>query len=133
MQGRGSAVIERLEEVLRLGWTVRRKSLESFLLPMATSGDGVIVCSDGSLVSLFEVEGSRSMVGSEELDRFVEVLHRRLNSSLLTRGHALHVVFERAVDEGESEVRRLAGPFFCRDRELSAGVELLSSRSVAPP
>ena len=101
-------MLERIEEVLRLGWTVRRKSLESFLLPMATSGDGVIVCNEGSLVSLFEVEGSRSMVGSEELERFVEVLHRRLNSSLLKRGHALHVVFERAVDEGEREVRRLS-------------------------
>ena len=102
-------MIERLEEVLRLGWTLRRKSLESFLLPMAASGDGAIVCSDGSLVSLFALEGSRSMVGSEELDRFVDVLHRRLNSSLSTGGHALHVAFERAVEEGESAVRRLAG------------------------
>ena len=104
-------MIERVEDLLRLGWTVRRKSLESFLLPMATGGDGVIVCTDGSLVSLFELEGSRSMVGSEELDRFVDVLHRRLNSTLLTGGHALHVVFERAVEEGKDAVRRLArGP-----------------------
>ena len=91
-----------------MGWTVRRKSLESFMLPMATGGDGTIVCSDGSLVSLFDLEGSRSMVGREELDRFVEVLNRRLNSTLLTGGHALHVVFERAVEEGEEAVRRLS-------------------------
>ena len=101
-------MIGKLEEVLRLGWTLRRKSLESFLLPMATSGDGVLVCLDGSLVTLMEVEGSRSMVGCEELDRFVEVLQRRLNSTLLSRGHALHLVFERAVEDGKREVGRLA-------------------------
>lgn len=115
-------MIERIEELLRLGWTLRRKSLESFMLPMATSGDGVMVCRDGSLVSLLELEGSRSMVGAEELERFVDVLHRRLNSSLLTLGHGFHVAFERCVEDGVRAVRRLgAGQ---RDSAAALGLTL---------
>ena len=61
-------------------------------------GGGALVCRDGSLVSLIAVDGSRSMMGAEELDRFVELASRRLNTAFASPGHALHVVFERSPD-----------------------------------
>ena len=92
-----------IEEALRLSWTVRRKPLEAFLLPVAAvssaSGAGVLLGADGSFVSLFAVEGSRSMMGAEELERFVSLASRRLNGLFTAPGHALHVVFERAPEE----------------------------------
>ena len=42
------------------------------------------------------------MMGTEELDRFVEVAARRLNTALSLPGHALHMVFERAPDEAQA-------------------------------
>ena len=59
----------------------------------------MLVCRDGSLVSLFRLDGSRSMMGARELDGFVELGARRLNSVFTGPGHALHAVFERAPDE----------------------------------
>ena len=108
------------DDLQRLSWTVRRKPLESFLAPQAAvpleGGGGVLVCHDGSLVSLLALDGARSMMGTEELDRFVDVAALRLNTAFAHPGHALHVVFERAPDEaaglaeahGEA-VRRQAG------------------------
>ena len=108
------------DDLQRLSWTLRRKPLESFLAPQAAvpleGGGGVLVCHDGSLVSLMSLDGSRSMMGTEELDRFVDVAALRLNTAFAHPGHALHVVFERAPDEsgglaeahGEA-VRRQAG------------------------
>ena len=93
-----------LEDALAAGWTLRRKPLESFLLPQAAIGDGLLACSDGSLVSLFRMDGARSMTGPAELERFVEVACRRLNSRLAEPGHALHLMLERAPDEAESQV-----------------------------
>ena len=91
------------DDLQRLSWTLRRKPLESFLAPQAAvpleGGGGVLVCHDGSLVSLLELDGSRSMMGTEELDRFVDVAALRLNTAFAHPGHALHVVFERAPDE----------------------------------
>ena len=94
-----------IEDVQRMSWAVRRKPLESFLLPAAAfslpGGTGALACRDGSLVSLFRLEGARSMVGAQELDGFVELGARRLNGIFTGPGHALHVVFERAPDEAE--------------------------------
>ena len=33
------------------------------MLPQAAIGDGLLACSDGSLVSLFRIDGARSMTG----------------------------------------------------------------------
>ena len=87
-----------LDDALGASWTLRRKALESFLLP-AAAGDGALHCRDGSLVSLIRLDGARSMTGAAELDRFVALAVRRLNSRLAEPGHALHVTFERAPDQ----------------------------------
>ena len=96
-----------LEDALAASWTLRRKPLESFLLPQAAIGDGLLACADGSLVSLFRIDGARSMTGAEELERFVEVACRRLNSRLAEPGHALHLMLERAPDEAGAQVERV--------------------------
>ena len=70
-----------IEDALRLSWAVRKKPLESFLLPAAVfslpGGAGVLACRDGSLVSLFRLDGARSMMGAQELDGFIELGARR--------------------------------------------------------
>ena len=96
-----------LEDALAAGWTLRRKPLESFMLPQAAAGDGLLACSDGSLVSLFRLDGARSMTGTAELERFVELACRRLNSRLTEPGHALHLMLERAPDEAGPQVARI--------------------------
>ena len=96
-----------LEDVLTASWALRRKPLESFMLPQAAIGEGMLACADGSLVSLVRIHGTRSMTGPEELERFVELACRRLNSRLAAPGHALHLVLERAPDGAGPEVDRV--------------------------
>ena len=96
-----------LEDTLAAGWALRRKPLESFMLPQAAIGDGMLACADGSLVSLVRIHGARSMTGAEELERFVELACRRLNSRLAAPGHALHLVLERDPDGAAPEVDRI--------------------------
>ena len=102
-----------IEDALRLSWAVRKKPLESFLLPTAAfslpGGAGVLACRDGSLVSLFRLDGARSMMGARELDGFIELGARRLNSVFTGPGHALHAVFERAPDEAARLVAAAGG------------------------
>ena len=102
-----SPVARVLEDALAASWTLRRKPLESFMLPQAAIGDGMLACSDGSLVSLIRIDGARSMTGAEELERFVELACRRLNSRLAAPGHALHLMLERAPDEAGKQVERI--------------------------
>ena len=84
-----------LDDLTALFWSVRRKSMESFLLPNASLAGGVILARDNSLVTLVAIDGSRQATGPDELAHFVETTLRRWNTPLLGRGHALHAVFER--------------------------------------
>ncbi|MDD9990731.1 MAG: hypothetical protein OXP75_02935 [Rhodospirillales bacterium] len=121
------------DDLQRLSWTLRRKPLESFLAPQAAvplEGGGVLVCHDGSLVSLIAVDGSRSMMGAEELERFVEVAALRLNTAFAHPGHALHVVFERAPDEAATLAEGHAGAARRQARRLGLDLDdLLAERA----
>ena len=119
-----------LEDALAASWTLRRKPLESFLLPQAAIGDGLLACADGSLVSLFRIDGARSMTGAEELERFVEVACRRLNSRLAEPGHALHLMLERAPDEAGAQVERICARTGRQAVRLGLGLrDVLDERS----
>ena len=91
-----------LEDLQRFWWEARRKPLECFLMPVAAA-DGWLLCRDCSLVSLFRIDGSRALAGEGELERFVDIAARRLNSRFTGRGHALHVTFERVEDRAVLE------------------------------
>ena len=101
-------MFRQLNEAIRFWWTLRRKPLESFMAPVSIAGDAVL-CGDGSLVSFIQVEGSRSITGDTELAEFVELARRRLNASFLAKGHALHVVLERAPDAASVWIEAAAG------------------------
>ena len=126
-----------IEDALRLSWAVRKKPLESFLLPAAAvslpGGAGVLVCRDGSLVSLFRLDGARSMMGARELDGFVELAARRLNSVFTAPGHALHAVFERAPDEAARLVASAGGADASAMRAARARAGRRDRRARPPP
>ena len=114
------------DDLQRLSWTLRRKPLESFLAPQAAvpldSGGGALVCRDGSLVSLIRLDGARSMTGAEELERFVALASRKLNTAFAAPGHALHVAFERAPDEAREMADAHAEA--CRRQGARLGLDL---------
>ena len=109
-------MLQPLDDLLALVWSARRKGLESFLLPTAALENGSLLARDSSLVSLFEIAGSRSLMGPDELESFVEAASRTWNTPLSRRGHALHVVFER--DPAAASLAR-----FC-ERQQRAGSSL---------
>ena len=109
---RTAGLADGLEDLLHWSWRERRKSLESFMLVRAAAerdGTGLLVGHDGSLASVIDVGGARSVMGDEELERFVQTVERRLGTAFLERGHALHVVFERAPEEGRRLLEDAAG------------------------
>jgi len=122
------------DDLQRLSWTLRRKPLESFLAAQAAvpleGGGGVLVCHDGSLVSLIALDGSRSMMGAEELERFVEMAALRLNTAFAHPGHALHAAFERAPDEAGGLADAHAGAARRQARRLGLDLDdLLAERA----
>ncbi len=103
-------MVSLFDDAQALAWIARRKSLESFMMPTALlEGDpGALVARDGSLATLVRIDGSRSLMGGEELERFVAIASGRWNAWLARPGHALHAVLERA--PGPAPVARAVAP-----------------------
>ena len=120
-----------VEDLQRLVWMARRKPLESFLMPVAAF-DGMLLCRDDSLVSMFRIDGARALAGGPELERFVEIAGGRLNGSFTGRGHALHATFERELDR--SAVEEACEALGRRSERLGLGLgDVFAERARRPP
>ena len=115
-------MFRQLNDAARFWWTLRRKPLEAFMEPVALAGEALL-CRDGSLVTLLCIEGSRSIAGSHELGAFVELAQRRLNGSFLDRGHALHIMLERAPDAARAAIEATAGRQRRRSERLGLALD----------
>ena len=120
-----------IEDFQRFWWAARRKPLECFLMPVAAA-EGRLLCRDCSLVSLFRIDGARALTGKAELERFVDIAARRLNSRFTGPGHALHLTFERAADRAAladaCEAQRERG-----ERMGLALDDVMAERALRPP
>ena len=100
-----------LDDLTHWWWVGAKRAFEAHCgLESALGAEGPLIARDGSLVSLWAVEGSRRMMGALELRDTLEGWCEGLNNLFLTPGHALHVVYER--DSGEG--RAVAGEAMAR-------------------
>lgn len=95
-----------LDELTHWWWVESRRALEAHCgLESATGADGPLIARDGSLVSLWVVEGTRRMMGPEELADTLGAWCEALNNLFVGPGHAMHVVYERDPGEGREVAR----------------------------
>jgi len=86
--------------------SVLRRSLATFSLLEACDGQ-VFVCKDGSLMTMVRVDGSRKLMGSEELAELVAQAEMRLSPAFRDVGHCLQFWLARDPDASGPLIRRL--------------------------
>ncbi len=79
--------------------------LESVLNPTT------LVASDGSLVTVFEIYGSRKYIGSKEIEKIEEGIYSALKSSLSKEGHQLQFVFSKDKDRVKDHLKEVLLPY----------------------
>ena len=95
----------KLEEFLQMASEFALGHAAAHYLHLETSDDEYsITANDGSLVSMFELQGSLHLVGQEEHSRIVDSEAEALKSRFSGAGHALQVVFHYDPDSIWSEV-----------------------------
>ena len=96
-----------LDDLTHWWWIGAKRAVETHCaLESAVGPEGPLIARDGSLVSLWAVEGSRRMVGPEELEDILARWSAGLNNLFAGQGHALHLVYERDPDGGDEVARR---------------------------
>ncbi len=92
-----------LDDLTHWLWVNAHKALECHVeLEGVSQAAGRLFTRNNALVTLYKLHGSRSMVGTQELDRIVEQGASLLNNLFTGTGHALHVVFERDPGGGDA-------------------------------
>jgi len=90
-----------------LSGSVLRKTLDSYCRLTTANGENVLLADDGSLVSLFRLEGCRSVKGTTELSQIVAKLRLALASQFSTKGFTLQFWFGHLPDAGRAEVENV--------------------------
>ncbi len=106
-----------LDDLTARWWAASKKSIEDLCeLESATierQGDKSdphivpgksLIAKDGSLISLFELDGSLRMMGPEEHESAIDTASRALTTMFQEPGHALHLCYEYDPQEGKSRV-----------------------------
>ena len=95
-----------LDDLTHWWWVGTKRAFEAHCgLESAIGVEGPLIARDGSLVSLWAVEGARRMMGPAELGATLIGWCEALNNLFLGPGHAIHVVYERDPGEGGAVAR----------------------------
>ena len=89
-----------------LSRSVFRKSLDGYCRLVSTENETTFVSDDGSLASLFELDGFRSLPGPLEITESVERLRVALSAYLTRPGHSIEFFFAQSPDLGQEEIAR---------------------------
>ncbi len=87
--------------------SVLHKSLDSYCRLVTTEDEFSFVADDGSLSSVFALDGFRSIPGKPEVSAAVEQLRVSLSAFLATTGQSLQIWFGHAPDLGASEIEAI--------------------------
>jgi len=86
---------------------VTKRSLPSYCFLETSDGGNGLVAKDGSVVTVVRVDGTRQMMGDDELTRLSDYGNTKLSPYLSRPGHAIQVWFSRDPDLSPQLVRTL--------------------------
>lgn len=89
-----------------IGRSALRKSLDGYCRLVTTEGENILVADDASLVTVFRLEGFRSMPGEQEISKAVTDLRLAFSSQLGTPGYSLQFWFGHTPELGAADINR---------------------------
>ncbi|TXH84907.1 MAG: hypothetical protein E6Q77_01510 [Rhizobium sp.] len=89
-----------------LGRSALKKTLDGYCRLVTSEGEETLVADDGSLVTVFRLEGFRSMPGDAELTKAVNDLRLAFSSQLSQPGYTLQFWFGHSPELGAADVHR---------------------------
>jgi intracellular multiplication protein IcmB len=98
------------EIALRLSAMLLRQHVWSYSDLETADGQHNLVCDNGSLVSVFSLDGLRQIPGAEEYERSEKAFGKLINVCMGRPGHSLQFVYERDPERTRGELERVLRP-----------------------
>lgn len=102
-----ASTVSNVMQALNVG---TKKHLSSFSLLETTDGEHTIVAKDGSMMSIFRIEGVKKVIGSDGLKDIIDKMNIQMTPYLADEGQAIQVWFSRNPDLAAELVRQQTLP-----------------------
>ena len=108
-----------------LAWagTSLKQTTASYCDIQTADSPTVLVAHDGSLMSIIQVSGVKSLIGREEFDRIHSGLQQSLQTSLSQPGHAIQVYFNYDKELVRDDIRNIFAPAHDTAQRLNLSLE----------
>ena len=110
-----AGIFEKINDKLApfMGWLSNsfKQTTASYCNLETADSSNVLVTNDGSLLSIVKINGTKSLIGSEEFDMITNRINQSLHTSMSQPGHSFQVFFSydrKIVREDLTEIIRPA-------------------------
>lgn len=107
-----------------------KKPIESFIRLETADSVDTLASADGSLVTIFRIDGSRQIIGDEEYKHIVEASTLKIGARLDRQGHAMQVFFCRDPDRITAYLESMVSPSRTVSRNMDLDMDDLFSERV---
>lgn len=84
-----------------------KQTTESYCEIQTADSPTVLVANDGSLLSVFRIDGVKALIGRDEFDQLQDGLLHGLQTVMSNTGHAIQVYFAYNRDEVKGEIKQI--------------------------
>lgn len=110
--------------------TSLKQTTESYCELETADSPTVLVNHDGSLLSIFQIEGITELAGNDEFDRLVEGLTNAFQGAMGRPGHAIQVYFSHDKKNIKKVIRDIYSPAEATEKRLDLNLEDLFNERV---
>lgn len=110
--------------------TSLKQTTESYCELETADSPTVLVNHDGTLISIFQIEGITELAGNDEFDRLVEGLTNAFQGAMGRPGHALQVYFSHDKQNIKKVIRDIYAPAEATEKRLELNLEDLFNERV---
>lgn len=107
-----------------------KQTTESYCEIQTADSSTVLVANDGSLLSVFRIEGVKALIGSDEFNQLQDGLLHGLQTVMSNVGHAIQVYFAYNKDEIKDEIKQILSPAEDTAKRLSLNLDDLFKERV---
>lgn len=110
--------------------TSLKQTTESYCELETADSPTVLVNHDGSLLTVFHIEGTTALMGAEEFQALVEGLSNALHPAMSRPGHAIQVLFSQDKENIQQHIRSIYAPAEATAKRLNLSLEDLFQERV---
>ncbi len=110
--------------------TSLKQTTEAYCELETADSEDVLVNHDGSLLTVFRIEGTTTLLGAEEFQRLVDGLSNALHPAMSQPGHAIQILFSQNKENIKEHIRSIYAPAEATAKRLDLSLDDLFEERV---